>query len=92
MWTGLKLPREQSARPELCTSALKPLREYLAQANERDAAPQRLTNENDIELAALKDTSLQTRNAHAAVRVPFRSLLVQRDQWDTYWGPKNEIF
>ena len=23
---------------------------------------------------------------------PFRSLLVQRDQWDTYWGPKKDNF
>ena len=32
-----------------------------------------------------------TRNAHAAVRVPFSSLMVQRDRWDTYWGPKKVI-
>ena len=25
---------------------------------------------------------------HAAVQVSFGSLMVQRDQWDTYWGPK----
>ena len=25
---------------------------------------------------------------HAVVLVPFGSLLVQRDQWDTYWGAK----
>ena len=25
-------------------------------------------------------------------RVSFRSLMVQRDQWDTYWGPKKVIF
>ena len=29
---------------------------------------------------------------HAAVRVPFGSLLIQRDQWDTSWGPKIIIF
>ena len=29
---------------------------------------------------------------HAAVRVSFRELLVQRDQWDTSWGPKKLIF
>ena len=29
---------------------------------------------------------------HAAVRVPFRSLLVQRDQWDTSWAAKKLIF
>ena len=29
---------------------------------------------------------------HAVVRVSFRSLMVQRDQWDTYWGPKKIIF
>ena len=29
---------------------------------------------------------------HAAVRVSFRSLLLQRYQWDTYWGPKKEFF
>ena len=29
---------------------------------------------------------------HAAVRVPFGSLLVQRDRYDTYWGPKKIIF
>ena len=28
----------------------------------------------------------------AAVWVSFGSLLVQRDQWDTYWGPKKLIF
>ena len=26
-----------------------------------------------------------------AVRVSFGSLMVQRDQWDTYWGPKKLI-
>ena len=29
---------------------------------------------------------------HAAVRVSFRSFMVQRDQWDTYWGPKKLFF
>ena len=29
---------------------------------------------------------------HAAVRVSFSSLLVQRDQWDTSWGAKKLIF
>ena len=29
---------------------------------------------------------------HAAVRVPFGSLLVQRDRYDTYWGAKKIIF
>ena len=28
----------------------------------------------------------------AAVRVSFRSLMVQREQWDTSWGPKKLIF
>ena len=28
---------------------------------------------------------------HAAVRVPFGSLLVQRDRYDTYWGAKKII-
>ena len=28
----------------------------------------------------------------AAVRVSFSSLMVQREQWDTYWGPKKLIF
>ena len=29
---------------------------------------------------------------HAVVRVSFRELLVQRDQWHTSWGPKKLIF
>jgi hypothetical protein len=29
---------------------------------------------------------------YAAVRVSFGSLLVQRDQWDTYWGVKKIFF
>ena len=29
---------------------------------------------------------------HAAVRVSFRSLMVQRDQWGTSWGAKKLIF
>ena len=29
---------------------------------------------------------------HAAVRVPFGSLMVQRDQWDTSWGAKKINF
>jgi hypothetical protein len=33
----------------------------------------------------------QTRTP-AAVRVSFGSLLVQREQWDTSWGPKKLIF
>ena len=45
-----------------------------------------------MELAAYKDTSKQTRNAHAVVFVSFGTLLVQRDQWDTYWGLKKVIF
>ena len=32
----------------------------------------------------------QTR--HAVVRVPFGSLLVPRDRYDTYWGAKNIFF
>ena len=36
------------------------------------------------ELAAWKDTSKQNETRHAAVCVSFGSLLVQRDQWDTY--------
>ena len=46
----------------------------------------------NLRLAACRHTSKQTRNAYAAVRVSFRSLLVQRDQWDTYWGAKKIIF
>ena len=45
---------------------------------------------NDVELAACKDTSLQNRT-HAVVRVSTRSIPVQRDQWDTYWGPKKVV-
>ena len=41
-------------------------------------------------LAACK--ALARRNAHAAIRVSFGSLMVQRDQWDTSWGPKKLIF
>ena len=44
------------------------------------------------DLAACRHTSKQIRNAHAAVRVSISSLLVQRDRWDTYWGPKIIIF
>ena len=29
---------------------------------------------------------------HAVVRASFRSLLVQRDQWDTYWGAEKSFF
>ena len=29
---------------------------------------------------------------NAVVWVSFRSLMVQGDQWDTYWGPKKLIF
>ena len=46
---------------------------------------------NFTALAAGKDTSKQNQR-HAVVRVSFRSQLVQRDQWDTYWGPKKLIF
>jgi hypothetical protein len=40
--------------------------------------------------AELGRDTLASKNEsrHAAVRVSFSSLLVQRDQWDTYWGPK----
>ena len=31
-------------------------------------------------------------NAHAAVRVCFRSFMVQKEQWYTSWGPKKLIF
>ena len=31
-------------------------------------------------------------NAHAAVRVWFRSFMVQKEQWYTSWGPKKLIF
>ena len=40
----------------------------------------------------LLDTRIASKTRHAAVRVSFGSLLVQRDQWDTYRGPKKEIF
>ncbi len=30
--------------------------------------------------------------AHAAVQVSFHSFMVQREQWGTYWGPKELIF
>ena len=43
------------------------------------------------ELAACKTLARETRNAHAAVRVAFSSLMVQRDQWDKYWGEKKLI-
>jgi hypothetical protein len=40
-----------------------------------------------------KDTSKQRKKRrHAAIWVPFGSLLVQRDQWDTYRGPKKVFF
>jgi hypothetical protein len=41
------------------------------------------------ELAACKTLA---RERHAAVRASFRSFMVQRDQWDTSWGPKKIIF
>ena len=41
------------------------------------------------ELAACKTLA---RNVHAVVRVPFGSPMVQRDQWDTYWGAKKIFF
>ena len=31
-------------------------------------------------------------NAHAAVRVCFRSFMVRKEQWYTSWGPKKLIF
>ena len=37
---------------------------------------------------ASRHTSKQRANAACSVRVPLSSLLVQRDQWDTSWGPK----
>ena len=43
-------------------------------------------------LAVHKDTSKQRKKRrHAAIWVPFGSLLVQRDQWDTYRGPKTRF-
>jgi len=39
--------------------------------------------------SALRPLALTT---DAAVRVSFGSLMVQRDKWDTYWGPKKLIF
>ena len=36
--------------------------------------------------------ALAWETRHAAVQVSFGSLLVQRDQWDTYWGAKKIIF
>ena len=50
------------------------------------------TRLRDRQLAACKDTSnhrLGTK--HAAVRVSFNSLMVQRDQWDKYWAAKKLI-
>ena len=39
--------------------------------------------------SALRPLALTT---DAAVRVSFGSLMVQRDKWDTYWGPKKIFF
>ena len=39
--------------------------------------------------SALRPLALTT---DAAVRVSFGSLMIQRDKWDTYWGPKKLIF
>ena len=41
-----------------------------------------------LALTATREKSMR----HAVVRVSFRSLLVQRYQWDTSWGPKKLIF
>ena len=42
---------------------------------------------------AVKDTrKQQNETRHAAVLVSFGSLVVQRDQWDTSWGPKKRFF
>ena len=39
-----------------------------------------------------RHTSFEYKMRHAAARVPFSSLLVQRDQWNTYWGGEKIIF
>ena len=40
-------------------------------------------------LVSYRSLALDT---HAAVRVSFGSLMVQRDKWDTSWGAKKLIF
>ena len=44
---------------------------------------------NDVELAACKDTSLQTERMQLFEYPPVRYR--SKDQWDTYWGPKKVI-
>ena len=39
-----------------------------------------------------KDTSKKLERSMQAVWVSFRSLIVQRDQLDTYWGAKKILF
>ena len=40
----------------------------------------------------LRIDALAFEMRHAAVGVPFSSLMVQRDRWGTYWGAKKLIF
>ena len=42
--------------------------------------------------SACKDTSKKLERSMQAVWVSFRSLIVQRDQLDTYWGAKKILF
>ena len=61
--------------------------------------PMRLAGAQRVRLrSAARQFAIELQNGfrmnkrNAAVRVPSRSLMVQREQWDTYWGPKNEMF
>ena len=47
---------------------------------------------SSAELAYCKTLASKRKWGHAAVQVSFGSLLVQRDQWDTYWGAKKIFF
>ena len=61
----------------------------------RNAAEQALLallDEAAEPVLGVRHTRFDIRCMHAAVGVPFSSLLVQRDQWDTYWGPKQSFF
>ncbi len=45
-----------------------------------------------VELAACKALASKFGTRMQLFEYLFRSLMVQRDQWDRYYGPKKEIF
>ena len=90
---GIVKPAGPCAAAAMCSSKrrLRPMQRKSNEAQMRH--PDRLSPQthSPSELAACKDTRKHPDPRRSAVWVSFGSMLVKRDQWDSYRGPKKVI-